>query len=236
MKSNNCILMLIALSVLVNACYPAGQAKQPTPIRPSVPVDLTDRSWLTDQPCKAPCWYGMVVGKTTRPEALEFVKSISFLRSEPVREYSFGYVEKNSNDLTTEGKGLVFWCVQPEGWECVYLDFFNDVLVGIRSLITYEISLDQVVKSIGPPDHLYRYVNGGPEKTIACTVGLIWLERRLTVDVFEVREGSGRDLCKEYNQNHNKPYPNLLVDEIHIYTLDEINKLEKDTWSGFVTP
>jgi hypothetical protein len=62
------------------------------------------------------------------------------------------------------------------------------------------------------------------------------LERRLTVDVFEVREGSGRDLCKEYNQNHNKPYPNLLVDEIHIYTLDEINKLEKDTWSGFVTP
>lgn len=37
---------------------PAFSSPKPTPI----PVEFQDRSFLTGEPCEAPCWYGLVPG------------------------------------------------------------------------------------------------------------------------------------------------------------------------------
>lgn len=46
---------------------------------PTLPPALMDRSWLTDNPCAVPCWYGLELNRSTKAEALATVGGLSFV-------------------------------------------------------------------------------------------------------------------------------------------------------------
>lgn len=237
MKIRNCILAL-AIILLLLACvsYPYKQIKVPTPTWPSVPTELTDRSWVTDQPCKPPCWYGMVVGETMMSQAFESVEAIELIQPEPAREYPVGYFDIDKNEYAGDGRGFMFKCVQPAAWECVGLEFVNETLIGIRMFPNYKINFGEVVKTIGPPDYIRNHVHGGPEKATGCTIEMIWVERQLLVGTMEWYEDSGRELCKLFYESGRRPYPDLIVDMVQITNSDFINRVEKVDWTGFANP
>jgi hypothetical protein len=231
MIRNEYLLFIISI-FFVNSCFPKPTSIRTTPTIPIVPIEMTDQSWLTDQPCKSPCWYQMQVGETTKEESMELLKKNRFINPTPIREYHIGTFD-TVEDQKPENKGIVFNCVQPDGWECAYLEFVSNNLYSIQLNLPYKISFEEVVKKIGFPDYLDVMQNGGPEKTNGCGIRMIWVNRQLIVESFEWGSDSGRDLCYLFYKNGRKPYPNLIVDNIKIIRNEDIRKFEQYKWNGF---
>lgn len=224
--------LLIVSEFVLCSCYPNSTPSRNPPTIPIVPIEITDQSWLTDEPCKSPCWYQMQVGKTTRQEAMEIIKTIEFIKPDQIREYHIGTFD-TIEDQKPENKGIVFNCVKPEGRECAYLEFIGNYLYQIQVNLNFAISFEEIVERIGPPDYLDIIQNGGPEKTIGCGIRMVWVGRQLVTESFEWVTDSDRDLCYEFIQNGNKPYQDLIVNNITIVRNEDISMFEQYKWNGF---
>lgn len=227
------IYLFIILGFVLCSCYPNSTSNRKAPTIPVVPIEMTDQSWLTDEPCKSPCWYQMHVGKTSRQEALELIKKLEFINPDPIREYHIGTFD-TIEDQKPENKGIVFNCVQPQDRECTYLEFIGNYLSQVQVNLNFEISFKEIVERIGPPDYLDTIQNGGPEKTIGCGIRMVWVDRQLIAESFEWEIDSRRDLCYEFIQNGKKPYQDLIVDNITIVGNEDISKFEQYKWNGFI--
>jgi len=59
---------------------------------------LVDDSLLSDIPCAAPCWQGVVPGETSRSQAMQILRDSSYVRDDSLEEAG-----------TTEGGGVTWW-------------------------------------------------------------------------------------------------------------------------------
>ena len=125
------LLLLTWVTVVVTAC--AGQ--------PAV-----DRSLLTDDPCAAPCWGGIVPGESTEADAHRALDGNPLVKRATIRTT---LTEQNGVPLT-----IIGW--QGRGP--------NAVVLRDGKVLRIEVGLDrgptlgQMVERLGPPERVYAHV------------------------------------------------------------------------------
>jgi hypothetical protein len=132
------VLMLVAL---LGGCHLGRRA---------APID---RSILTDDPCAAPCWQGIVPGETTAAEAWDILTTLEFID----HDY-YPYRGKTGE----RSVGWITWrtpaCDDPAKVSDVYV--YDGVVTQISVALDFELTLQEVLGKYGTPDKLLSFQRG----------------------------------------------------------------------------
>jgi hypothetical protein len=195
---------------------------------------MSDISWLTDKPCKAPCWHGLEIGRTSKSEALVVINSLTFIDSKSLKEQVVGWYDLNTNNLSSAVM-ITFHC-KDSGEVCGYLTFFEDKLQSIVLELNFGITLSEVVNMLGNPD-FSRAVPVTPE-IVDCDFSAIWSERQMIVTYYQRPGIFVTNFCDIYSENGNKPPLDLPIQTVSYSTKEFISYVINDynAWLGFSTP
>jgi hypothetical protein len=188
-----------------------------------------------DEPCKAPCWYGLELGKTTKAEALSKVNSLPFIDPQKVKEFSFLTIDWNTGERTDDGTHVFFYC-KNQYETCPILDFANNKLELILLDPGHQFTFAEVVDKLGNPD--FVEATAVTPEIIDCRVSLIWMSRQMVIGYYERKTLFGKNLCDTVRQAGNKPPSYLIVQDI-MYEMPEALKANLNDytkWSGFEKP
>ena len=215
--------VLIAQLILVS-CSSLGSKT----IDPTEHPTLVDQSWLTDQPCVAPCWHSLVPGKSSQIEAIAIAKGLSFL--------------DNKNVKLDGATGASFFCIEPPSEICVAMGFEHGMLSNFWIYPNFQITLEQVVNKLGPPDSFF-FSYKDPEST-NCSLSLFWIKRQMILGHSESQQGSQDELCDLISKRMGKIPKGVLIQGVNYVTSSELEWIIKTgqkpgtganytLWSGF---
>ena len=202
----------------------------PTLSSPTLEAFLMDRSILTDDPCQAPCWYGLELGKSGRDEIINALETLSFINPNTIEEgpyYSYWDPSIGQN-LTAEY--ISADCRSPQQ-RCVVLVMVNHLLASVQLTPNYNLSLDEVVNHLGPPDY-FRVVLLQDRST--CLLVFSWEQKQI---MMQRDEKNGKRLCSSIDKGGGIP-PDLTIDWI-VYQLPNLFTSERaygKPWPSFSVP
>lgn len=134
-----------------------------------------DRSFVTGQPCEAPCWYGLRLGESTLDDIRETLVELPFVDASKIHEQSTG-------DFGPSEKLLVVRCVySKESESCADLETSTDgklhrIILGVY----YDLPLQSVIDQLGTPKYYLAYPS--PNKDI-CILEIYWPEKNIVATV-----------------------------------------------------
>lgn len=196
------ILVILTLPLLALSCSQTQKK-----VNPKENPELADQSWLTDKPCSAPCWQGIEPGISSRDEAIQIVKGLSFVDGESMR---------------TNKSTIIFLCRIPSDISCVYMEFDDGILFYLQLYINYHLTINQVVDKLGPPNS-YTIIRRGPEIK-GCDAEFLWINRQLSVTYYEEPHNSGDDLCDIVNTENGKIPEGLYVQNANYMKASEMEE------------
>lgn len=169
---------------------------------------LADRSFLTQQPCAAPCWYGLEPDKSTLDDVMATLRKLPSVDSSSIWE---GTVYWGGDE---GAKQIGFSCLHPKDQRCGGGFIFSRGVVKRISLTpAYELTFQMAVDRIGNPDYLeYRPYSPHGE---GCWIGLYWARGI----ILQMSDRSSWEQCQEI-QRLNTVSPIILVDDITYITRD----------------
>jgi hypothetical protein len=206
-------LLLIMLAVAINGCSKSTTDE----------AALIDRSFLTGEPCEAPCWYGLEIDKSSKEDVIAKLDQLPFI------DHST-YHEAGTVWMKDEGaREIQFKCIASKTI-CGGALTSDDVLKQMWFHVGFDLSFKAVADKIGSPDFLdYGPFNleGG------CRIILWWEQEGIAVD--SVDEASD-EKCRSI-ANGNKVTPSLKV-RLLIYFAEGGFGLPGDccpriSWPGF---
>lgn len=146
-KPCSCILLL-----LLAGCGAFVPTPQPTP---TLVPEEQDQSWLTDQPCQTPCWYGLEPGVSSLDQVLATVGELPFIDPESKREFESQAFSNRLEDRIN-ATIITYDCLANTEIICAAFDFVDDTLFSITISSNLPITIEEVISQIGAPD-LLRY-------------------------------------------------------------------------------
>jgi hypothetical protein len=157
----------------------------PTPtLTPTVPLPQprfsaapTDRSFITDEPCAAPCWYGLVPGESTKSELDHVLAELPFVNQATVHEFPTEF----ANEPATE---VYFQCHKRDEW-CGSIIIHDGTVQEIMVSVRYKLTFGEVVEKLGPPDHVWAS-DWGAEST-GYKIDLYYVQRGIIVGRLKTR-------------------------------------------------
>ena len=140
------------------------------------PVDsLVDRSFVTSQPCEAPCWYGLRLGESTLDDIRMTLPELSFVDQSQLYEQSTGEFGPN------EKLFVVHCSYSTEADLCAELTTSKDgKLSKIIIIVAYELTLQRAIEYLGVPT--FYNINPSPNKDV-CYVEVFWPEKDVVVSL-----------------------------------------------------
>jgi hypothetical protein len=172
-----------------------------------------DLSFLTNQPCKAPCWYGLELGKSSIEEIRTTLTSLPFIKPGSIREFKGG----NPGELL-----LMAQCVYLDSNDdCVWIETSSDGMLKKVGLgIHYPLSLDSVIEQLGSPSYFILDVISG---TDICLIYIHWPD----TNILAVIEATPRERYCESNNLESI----ILKNQIHqlIYTDIDIKLIQESS-------
>ena len=217
------------LALGVGGCNIVVQSPTPT-----LAASLMDRSLLTDQPCSAPCWYDLELGKSTKTEAMATLKMLSFWDANTIHEEGYNYwdpaIHYDVPSLLVSAE-----CIQPQQ-QCIGLNFVNDVLMEMGFFPNYPLRLGEAVAHLGPPDYVRAEMGLGNAE---CRLALIWIKRQTTILHLDRSWQTRQKLCESVQAG--KSIDSALTVDVISYQLPQqfadIPLAGWDQpWPGFTTP
>jgi hypothetical protein len=217
-------LYFIILVFLGIGFFTAGCKATPVPIDPR----LVDQSFITGQPCEAPCWYGLVPDQSSESEVLPKLKELPFVDHTKIKEWKnssiFGY--SNASELD-------FNCAFPGNVICGVVVSFEGVVKYIDLAIQYSLPLKSVIDRLGTPE--YIFTAGYSPHGDGCRVSFNWPQKRISVvsvDPDSSQPCQDLDMGKAINSD-------ILITEVHyeakdIALQDRCRVLKCITWPGFL--
>ena len=220
-RSNCCSLEMIRLRAWISfmlitavlvACNKTGNDKD------------IDRSFLTDKPCTAPCWYGLELNISSQDEVINTLRQLSFVDQNSIQK-----VQGRSEDENLEE--LRFSCIRPEFRKCGRIVFREGKMWRITMSIGYHLTFAETVQKLGPPSAVFLIPS---VEVVGCTVSLSWPENKIRV------EGDTRLSCsKYYTPNGVKVDPSTQVDFVSYrsdLTKEMVRQEGYEPWRGFLEP
>jgi hypothetical protein len=204
-KLQTCLSKWLCIGVcfLIVSCTLLGETKNKSFVDPVKYPELVDQSWLVnDENCSAPCWLGLVPGISSQAEALALAKTLSFVES--------------GKELDNATGNFMFPCKIPTGSNCLAMRFENGTLSSLRLYPNYQITFEQVVNKIGPPDS-FRFLRRNPEGN-GCSVYVYWIDLQLEIGYGDPSSSFGEDSCELIDKNNGKFPKGILVEDVHYMT------------------
>jgi hypothetical protein len=206
------ILLFLSLLVLTG-CSIADNA--------DINSRLVDKSFVNSELCSPPCWYGLVIDKSTKADVLTKLDQLPFIVHEKYREYSTVWNDDNN------AKEIQFDCVNFK--YCGGALISNNKLKRLWLRVGYDLTLKEVVDKIGIPDFLdYGIrIQGG------CKVDLWWLKHGLVIESIDEKTD---EECQNISTG-NGITPQKLVSIITYFsqgsTVTPGDCCKRITWPGF---
>jgi len=113
---------------------------------------LVDHSLLTDIPCAAPCWQGIVPGETSRSQAMQILEDSPYILRGSLQEAG-----------ASEMGGVTWRWRMPGRRLKPSISWRDDTVHEVTLGLTYDLTVDQVVSKFGPPEALSISEGGVPE-------------------------------------------------------------------------
>jgi hypothetical protein len=172
------ILLLVLFSAALAAC-----ATGPDP--------QADQSFLTDQPCAAPCWQGLELGSSTKGATLSLLPTLPFVDAGSI-------VDKATTwKSDAAAREVSFGCVHPRSGNCGNAIFSGDRLRWLELSVGYALTLRMAVTKLGAPTHV-DYSTGNNQ---GCSVTGAWPQRKIGV----VLDGLADRVCQSLRMGQGMP-------------------------------
>jgi hypothetical protein len=187
-----------------------------------------DRSFITDMPCKAPCWYGLELGKSSKADVAVALDELPFIDKASIREYGTRWLD---DDYARE---YYFGCVHPKKESCGSALISNDKLMTLWLSVGYSLSFKMGVDKLGEPDFLDY--GGCVPYTPVCSVSLYWLRKGIVISS-DLKNGK---VCQAIQKDNSIP-ADLQVTDI-FYTVEDafgpgtMGCFHRISWPGFSNP
>lgn len=200
-----------------------------------VDESLVDRSFVTQQPCPPPCWYGLQIDKSTEGELLSTLKTLPFIDQASIVKYNTVW-QNDENAL-----GISYGClsVREDDWKtrCGGADFSGGKLKSLWMAVNYELTFGTAVDLLNQPSHIdygpyHAEVSGG-----GCIVDLIWPDKGIVIRAVQT---TGNSICQSLRDG-NGIDSNTEVQSIY-YIAEEAFGPEpracctRISWPGFTKP
>ena len=176
----NLWLVIIIFALL----FYAGSVPEPTPS-----FEEVDTSFLTDEPCAAPCWHGIRLNESTEEDAYEILNQLPFVQSGSVVERTGGWKD--------DDQAIIF------AYDCLYASrYCGDVLISENRVqriwfsVGFDLTFENAVQKLGTPDYI-RFIRGSGER-VSCSRHLYWKDKNILIENFsknacptlnEIRDG-----------------------------------------------
>ena len=167
-----------------------------------------DRSLVTQMPCAPPCWYGLELEESTKIEALDTLRSLSFVDQDRVSFHDY------SNHWGHDSGVILYGCKY---------QYKNDYCGGsiiirngkVKSIVYglgYKLTFGEVVDLYGRPDLIFSESPTTPAG--GCRLGLYWESKQLYISNYDHYTYKPCDRLREDGVID----PKLKVDYVNICT------------------
>jgi len=188
-----------------------------------------DHSFLTDEPCKAPCWQGLELDKSTEKEIIETLKELPFIDTSKIYTFPSSWL----GDISAREIG--YDCLHPKMELCGALRVSGDKLKELRYKVGYQLSMETVVSKLGPPD----YIEAGPihPEIGGCDLTLYWPGQKIIAGYINEK---AEPLCNAIEAGEKIP-PDILVTDLTYSVNEGFGSLPggcctRNPWPGFSEP
>ncbi len=178
---------LFLAAALLTACSVLGEAPESTPS-----PYLEDRSTLTGVPCAAPCWQGLLVGKSTEGDVRAALARLTFIDQHAVtwssRESALSLDTREWVPATEVSAACLRYPHQP----CLMIQLVEGVVTGIVLQPNYDLKVGDVLTHLGTPDYLANEPLA--TEVIWCQFHLVWNQKQLVLSS-QIFKGIPPDAC-----------------------------------------
>jgi hypothetical protein len=212
------VIYLGALLAILVGCRPVE-----APIEP----EFVDTSFLLDEPCEPPCWYGLIPGESTEDQLDDVLSTLPFVEKDSVRKS-----EHVSKGIIVDGKEVDYNCKGAIGGFCGYVIVVDKVIQMISHEIMYALPLETVIEKLGKPDYVY-YTASSPHGD-GCFVMLDWQERAIIAEILDRRKRQTCiDLAEGKAFDADMLVTGLIYQSKEAQIPDQCGKLPCVPWPGF---
>jgi len=160
----NNILMISIIGAFLTACDKSVLSS-----------DQMDRSTFTGNPCSAPCWHNLIIGKSTESDVISTLQTLTFIDQNTIKIHRMS-MSGLVPSVYGPGAEITANCIIPHK-QCLTTRVVDGVLTGVEIILNYKISLDEANNYLGDPDYINYQMMGAEDVT--CEVQLIWKSKQL---------------------------------------------------------
>lgn len=188
-----------------------------------------DQSFTTDEPCAAPCWYGLEPDQSTKADVVAVLKQLEFVDSTSIQEYGTSWFGDDS------ALSINFGCVHPQNTSCGSAVISGDKLKSLGLSVDYELTMKMAVDKLGIPDYVdygaYHQEVGG------CTMTLSWPQRGIDIGMLDTKNET---VCRAIRDGKGIP-ADLRVTDLYYsakeaFTSSSAGCCTRISWPGFAEP
>ncbi len=224
------LFVLGVLGLLFTGCSSRDKPLLGTPTpTPILDESLVDRSLLTGEPCDAPCWQTLELGKSTKSDVIAKLRDLTFINASTIGE-SPSYYWDPETEQAVPAIRVHADCRVPK-IHCVGLELVNNQLVAVRFVPKYTLLIKDLVDHFGPPDFV-RPVLHMDGRT--CDIFYSWEMRQILA---ESSITDGKDRCESIEDGHGLD-KNLSINGVHYELPDKFTYQRQygQEWPGFLEP
>ncbi len=189
LSARSTVLLLVLLSILVGCSWIEDRSEP----------EFADRSFISGEPCEPPCWYGLIPGKSTKPEVISVLKELAFVDQKSITEYQ----------ASDEREIVYFSCQKPNIDDCGGLIFQQEILESIYLSPHYRLNFESVVQKLGDP--LFVDYGGYHPEIGGCIVNLEWPDRGIAINFTDTKQDN---ICQIIQLQNVLP-PDIVVNTVY---------------------
>lgn len=172
------------------------------------PGGQSDPSFLSGEPCAAPCWYGLVPGVSNEAQVMATLSGLSFIDPNSLRQLRTAWMEDQGATVVR------FGCTYQPMVECGFATISMDVLKALSLMTHRGLTLGLVLEKVGTPEYLEFGLIGA--ERLSCDMRASYPTMGIAAQVFT--EGAV-SLCGELNSG-GRPSSDLPIHSL-VYAVHE---------------
>lgn len=227
--------LLIVIMLALSSCSlaPTQMTVTQTP-KPQLPPE---NSIFAESNCVMPCWYGIVIGKTTKQELLNILKSVPVVYQDSITvtdsdtffdEWVFFKVGKGSRIFNVEG-GVVKLDYLGTG----QIEILNDKVSLIMFSGDLDLTIQQVVDIFGEPDYAIPFYAPGRDIQVELLSPVRGIDYSYSTNDLDSKLAPGTEVS-EIIMFDTSIYDEMIENKQFSFSpFVEQNDLEKYAWKGY---
>ncbi len=178
-----------------------------------------DQSFISGEPCGAPCFYNIELLTTSGDEAKDILENLSFINPASIIEEDNVYDE--------DSYYIKYSCSEDLTELCGYIGVSSyQMVTGMGHKVFYRLSLADVVDKYGTPD--FSYKNAAYSGTDQCEIVVYYVDQNFAVEIIE--EGD-TGLCQDFGDTETLN-GDLQIDWVYYNFINEEIAANMIEWQG----